>query len=101
MLAPPIVDVKMNLNKCGSRWDKESFFSNQGIRKTTVCQNNISVFLHFVFLLSENTPETNAWHVCMSVSVCQSDSMGQEEEDKRVEGVKEEEEEDGFIRALS
>lgn len=55
--------------------------------------------------LCENTPETNTWHVCMSVSVCQSDSVGQEEQDKEVENkeAKEEgkDEEDGFIRALS
>lgn len=50
--------------------------------------------------MRENTPETDTRHVGASVSVCQSDSMGQEEEDKEVkeEGKKEE---DGFIRALS
>lgn len=45
------------------------------------------------------TPETDTWRACMCVSVCQSDLMGWEEEDKELEEV-EEEEEDGFIRAL-
>lgn len=30
------------------------------------------------------TPETDTWRACMCVSVCQSDSMGWEEEDKEV-----------------
>lgn len=97
MLSPPTVDVKKNLNKCGSRWDKQSFCNNewnQGIRKTIVfCQNNC-------LSLEVSTPDNDTWHVHMTVSVCQSDSMGQEEENKEEKEVGKEEE-DGFIRALS
>lgn len=50
--------------------------------------------------MHENTPDTDTWHVRMTVSVCQSDSMGQEEENKEVKEVGKEEE-DGFIRALT
>lgn len=36
MTTPPILDVKINQDKCGRRWDKEGFCDrddNQGIRK--------------------------------------------------------------------
>lgn len=51
--------------------------------------------------LRANTAKTDTWPVRMSASVCQSDSMEQVDEDKKVEGEGlEEEEEDGFVRAL-